>query len=305
MGTEGGLSIFVLIYMKIIYIPLRFQVGHFELMNKTFLFRQAIGRLFFLFLLSVFLTGCAAQKRSCPPFATAAEATAVLKEYSAGLAPLKATGRCNMNYTDEEGKKISQSFPVRIWFVNSHKFCLYGDVMFDPKGMSFALDGNEFWVYAKLFGVYVRGKIDERIENYFTSPAVFLDFLQPIDADCNSLYMADADKSCNILICRDNQTCRSKKIFIDRCRRLIKKIEYLDCSGNPAVAIELDEYKKAAGGGSLVFPRKLTYRYFLKRNRLDQRQIKLDSVKLWQTNPAQLKALFSPPDVNSFQKETK
>ena len=262
---------------------------------------------FFLFFIVslVFLAGCAEQKQSCPPIATMAEATAVLQEYSAGLKPLKATGSCSMNYTDEEGKKISQSFPIRIWFENTRKFCLYGDVMFDPKGMSFALDGDEYWVYAKPFGVYTTSRIGEGNENYFASPAVFLDFLEPASADCNSLYMTQADKEYNILVCRDNQRCITKKIFIDRCKRLVKKMEYLNCSGNPVVAIELDEYKNITGRENFVFPRKLTYKYFRGQNCIDQRRIKLDSVKLWQPQPGQVKALFTPPDVNSFQKEVK
>ncbi len=296
---------FVLIYMKIIYIPVKFQVGQFELMNKTSLFRQAVGSLFFLFLLSVFLAGCVVQKRSCPPITTTAEAAAILKEYSNGLQAFKATGNSNMNYTDKEGKKISQTFPVRIWFVNSSKFCLYGDVAFDPKGMSFALDGDDFWVYAKLFEVYVTGKISEAEGDYLAGPAIFLDFLQPVGADCDSLYMADAEKDYNILICGDSKRCRTKKIFIDRCSRFVEKIEYLNCSGNPIVVVELDDYKNVAGEKGFSFPRRLTYEYFRGQKPVDSRQIKLNSVKLWQPNPAQLKALFTPPDAGKFQKEAK
>ena len=259
-----------------------------------------------IFLSFVFLFGgCVAQKRSCPPFATAEEASAVLQEYSAGLKPLKAAGSCTMNYTDEKGKTFAQSFPVRIWYINSKKFCLYGDVAFDPKGMSFALDGEDYWVYAKLFGVYSTDKIDEGNGNYFSSPAVFLDFLEPASADCDNLYITEAEKNCNILICRDSKNCRTKKIFIDRCKHFVKKIEYLNCSGNPVVTVELGEYKETGGKGSPVFPRKLTYKYFQGQKCIDARQIKLDSVKLWQSNPAQLKALWTPPDVNSLKKETK
>lgn len=258
----------------------------------------------FLFFI-LFTGGCAVQKPSCPPFATAAEATAALKGYSSSLKPLRATGVCNMNYMDEDGKKVSQSFPVRIWFVNTGKFCLYGDVAFDPKGMSFALDGNNYWVYAKLFGAYVTGRLNEESSNYFSSPAVFLDFLEPAGADCDNLYMSESEKGDNVLVCRDGKNCRTKKIFIDRCGHFAKKIEYLNCSGSPVVAVELDEYKETNGKGSLVFPRKLTYKYFRGQENVDRRQIKLDSVKLWQPNPAQIKALFTPPDVNSIKKETK
>jgi len=134
-------------------------------MNKTSLFRQAIGGLFFLFLCSIFLAGCAAQKRSCPPLKTIEEATAILKEYSANLKPLKATGNCMLSYTNEKGEKFAQSFPVRIWFQSSRKFCLYGDVMFDPRGVCFAVIDDEYWTYAKPFGVYIKGKIKLSLED--------------------------------------------------------------------------------------------------------------------------------------------
>lgn len=270
-------------------------------MQKCGIYRWQMIFLFFTFLFG----GCAVQRRLCPPLATAEEATAVLKEYSAGLKPLKATGNCSMNYTDAEGKKVSQSFPVRIWFESARKFCLYGDVMFDPKGMSFALDGDEYWVYAKALGVFTAGRISEGSESYFASPAAFGDFLEPAGADCDSLYMVQAEEENNILVCRDNRRCITKKIFVDRCERLVKKMEYLNCSGNLVVAIELDEYKNITGRENFVFPRKLTFKYFQGQDCIDRRQIKLNSVKLWEPKHEQVKALFTPPDVNSFQKETK
>ncbi|MCX5633369.1 MAG: hypothetical protein NTW93_06835 [Phycisphaerae bacterium] len=300
-------------------------------MNKTSLLRQAIGGLFFLFLCSIFLAGCAAQKRSCPPLATADEATAVLKEYSANLKPLKATGNCMLSYTNEKGEKFAQSFPVRIWFQTSRKFCLYGDVMFDPRGVCFAVTGNEYWTYAKPFGMYIKGQINTAADDYFSNPLVLVDFLEPVSADCNSLYMADsadaillhkvtkepamADKSekvrlgmpygsCNILVCRDSGLCKAKKIFIDCCGHFVKKVEYLNCSGNLVLTAELDEYKTVAQAG-FSFPHKLVYRHFDGQNRSNLMQIKLDSVKLWQANPEQLKALFSPPDANNIKKEAK
>ncbi|MGA2916483.1 MAG: hypothetical protein ABSE89_10700 [Sedimentisphaerales bacterium] len=272
-------------------------------MNKTSLLRQAISGLFFLFFCSIFLAGCAAQKRSCPPLATTDEAIAVLKEYSANIRPLKATGNCTLNYTNENGEKFAQSFPVRIWYQSSGKFCLYGDVMFDPKGICFAVSNYQYWSYAKPLKMYIKGNIGEKTDDYFANPLILIDFLNPISSDCNSLYMAQSEKNCNILVCPDSG-CKAKKIFIDRCEHFVKKIEYLSCSGNTELIIESDKYKKVAGG-NFSFPHKLVYRHFDNPGSSNLMQIKLDSVKLWQTNPKQLKALFAEPDVNSIQKEAR
>jgi hypothetical protein len=268
-------------------------------MRKTNLF-------IFCFIPLFFLAGCEAQKRSCPPIATSAEATAVLTGYSEGLKPLKATGNCTLSYTNEVGEKYAQSFPVRIWFESSSKFCLYGDVMFDPKGVCFAVTDGRYWSYAKPFGMYVKGNISEASEDNFSNPTVLVDFLQPISDDCDKIYMAGPEKNYNLLMCRDSKICRTKKIFIDRCSKLVKKIEYLNCSGNPVLAVEADEYKNVSGMKGLLFPRKLVYKYSEGEEKgRHLMQIKLDSVQIWNEQPQQVKALFTEPGANSINKETK
>jgi hypothetical protein len=251
--------------------------------------------LFFIFLIG----GCGGQKRNCPPLKTTKEVSAVLKGYSAGIKPLKASGNCKISYTNEKGETFAQGFPVRIWYLNNQKYCLYGDVMFDAKGMSFAVTGGEYWIYAKQFGVYTTGKIDETGDDYLYGPAVFLDFLQPFSVRCKKVYTAEAEDEFDILMCRDDKICGTKKIYMDRCNRKVRKIEYLNCPGNLILAVEADEYKKVTGVKGLSFPRKLSYKYFKGGQCTDQRQIKLDSVKLWEAEPNQVKALFTPPDVNS------
>jgi hypothetical protein len=265
---------------------------------------DSTGSFFLFFIVSLFfLAGCAAQKRSCPPIATAAEATAVLKGYSAGLKPLKATGSCSLNYTDEKGQRFAQSFPVRIWYVNNRKFCLYGDVLFDPKAVCFAVNGDEFWVYAKPFDLYITEKNGVKNEDYFSNPAALVDFLEPVGSDCLNVVLADS-KDNSILTCKDSRGYTSKRIFIDQCSRVVKKAEYFNSAEEPAFVVEADEYKKVIGE-KFSFPRKLNYKYLNGQNLNNWIRIKIDSVKLWQANPQQLKALFSPPDANSIEKEAK
>jgi hypothetical protein len=250
------------------------------------------------------LVGCAVQKQNCPPLTTPDEATAALREYFAGLEPLKATGNCTLSYVNEKGEKFAQSFPIRIWYQNNRKFCLYGDLAFDPKAVGFILNGDEYWTYAKPFEMYTSGKIGTKADDYFSTPLILIDFLKPLNNGCENLYMADIEKNCNILVCKYSDDCKAKKIFIDRCKNLVKKIEFLNCSGKTEVIIESDEYKNVARA-NFSFPRKLVYKRFDSAKGADLMRIKLDSVKSWQPSPAQLKMLFSPPDVNIIQKETK
>ena len=265
--------------------------------------RHEVFLFLFLFLL---LGGCVSQKRSCPPITTSAEATAVLAGYSSRLKPIKATGNCTLSYTNEKKETFSQSFPVRIWFESSNKFCLYGDVMFDPKGISFVVTDGQYWTYAKPFGTYAAGKVNAASEDYFSNPAVLVDFLAPAGGDCDKIYLAESDNKFNILMCRDSKNCRTKKIFIDRCSKFVKKIEYLNCPGNVLLAVEPDEYKEVSGAKGLLFPRKLVYKYSEGQEKGQHlMQIKLDSVQVWNEQLQQVKALFTPPDLNDKKKETK
>jgi hypothetical protein len=85
----------------------------------------------------------------------------------------------------------------------------------------------------------------------------------------------------------------------------VKKIEYLNCPGNILLAVEPDEYKEVDGAKGFLFPRKLIYKYSGDPKGTNQMQIKLDSVQIWKQQPQQVKALFTPPDINDIKKETK
>jgi hypothetical protein len=234
-----------------------------------------------------------------------AEAAAVLKEYSAALKPFKATGNCLLSYTNEKKEVFSLSFPVRVWFDNPAKFCIYGDVMFDSKGVCFAVDGDKYWTYAKPYGVYITGKNETdnfKIEDNFFSSRVLLDFIEPFGWGCGEIVMENSKDNRNVMTCSGEDGCKWKKISIDRCDRLIRKIEYLNCTKEPVLVVELDEYKNISGGKDILFPYKLIYKHIEKRNSM---QIKLDSVKLWEASDQQLKALFAGPDANDFKKEAK
>ena len=259
--------------------------------------RQAI-----CLLVAILIGGCTEQKRVCPPITTMQEAATVLQEYSAGLKPLKATGNCTISYTNEKGERFAQSFPVRIWFENKNKFCLYGDVMFDPRAISFVVTGDKYWTYAKPFGIYVNGQVDMVSEDYFSNPTVLVDFLEPLGDDCGNVYMAKAEKNFNVVMCRDKEFCKTKKIFMERCSRLVKKIEYFNCAGNVMLVVEADDYRSIAGGGRVLFPHKLVYKYAQGQKNNNTMQIKLDSVRSWQSTTEQLKALFTPPDANAIRR---
>jgi hypothetical protein len=263
----------------------------------------------FYILFFIFFAGCAVQQKvkqeKCPPIVSAEQASASLGQYFGSLRPFKANGSCVLNFKDKKKQWISQSFPVRLWFESREKFCVYGDVSFDPKGLCFAVDGEDFWIYAKPMGVYIAGKKDETVEDKngsaFFSPVTIIDFLNPLETNCADAVVSGYDNKCSWLLCRDGQGCVRKKVYLDRCDKLARKIEYFDCGRTESVVVELDKYKKIAEG-NFLFPHKLVYRHMHGKDCTDSMEIKLKSVKSWRSQPQQIRALFSRPDPNSFKK---
>jgi hypothetical protein len=94
-------------------------------------------------------------------------------------------------------------------------------------------------------------------------------------------------------------------VFIDRCSRLVKKVEYLNCPGNVVLAVEPDEYKEVDGAKGILFPHKLNYKYFSDTKGSNLMQIKLDTVQIWKQQRQQVKALFTRPDLSDIKKESK
>jgi len=252
--------------------------------------------LYFIFniLYLIFVTGCVQQKRSCPAFADASEAQKILADYAASVKSFRATGNCSLNYFNEKGEKFSQAFPIRLWYIDSTKFCIYGDVVFNPKGVCFAVSDGIYWVYAKPMGVYETGAVNGGSGNIFSNPALLVDFLRAEDSECEKIALAK-----NGIVCRGGQ----KKIFVDMCVGAANKIVYVGQNSKPVLVIDAEKYEKVKDG-NFLFPCNLSYEYYDKKNCKNRMEIKLDSVKLWQPEQQQIKALFTPPTENEF-KESK
>jgi hypothetical protein len=271
--------------------------------------RTASSFFIFYLLFFIFLTGCVSQRKikqpACPPILSEQQVSASLEQYAGSLKPFKATGRCVLKFKDEKKRQTSESFPVRLWFGSREKFCVYGDVNFDPKGFCFAVDGEDFWVYVKPMGVYITGRKNEPVSDdnsgAFFSPVTIIDFLNPLETDCADKRASDFDDKLSVLVCRDEQGCVRKAVYLDRCDKLARKIEYFNCGKKQPVVVELDEYRKTAEC-NFLFPHKLVYKNMRGQDCRASMEIKLDSVKLWQPSVQQTNALFSRPDPNGFKK---
>jgi hypothetical protein len=273
---------------------------------------HVMASLILMFNVLFFISGCVPQKRSCQPILNAVQGQQTLSNYYANVKPFRATGVCTVNLLGENGKRLKQSFPVRIWYLNSDKFCMYGDVIFNPQAICFAVSDGIYWIYAKPINLYINGVIDYSNTSYneiFANPGLLVDFLRPLGADSFAGETAFAN---NILISSKDE--KSKKIYIDKCEKAVRKIEYFNCDlldknskcGNKKAVLVINAGKyEQLKDGPFSFPHKLKYEYYDRKNGKSQMEIKLDSVKLWQPEEQQIKALFTPPMENNLKKESK
>jgi hypothetical protein len=261
--------------------------------------RSKLYLIFNILNLIFFVSGCGPQKKNCPALATAIEGQQLLANYSASVKPIRATGNCTLSYVNEKGKKFSQAFPIRIWYINSEKFCIYGDVLFNPRGVCFAVNDDIYWVYAKPMGIFVKGNVNKAGDDYFTNPALLVDFLNTTNSECEKIAFSK-----NGIVCRDREKQKQKKIYLDTCTGTVNKIIYTGRNSKTVLSINAEKYEKVKDA-EFLFPNKLNYEYFDKKNGRNQLEIKLDSVKLWKPDEPQIKALFTPPDANQIKKEAK
>ena len=89
---------------------------------------------------------------------------------------------------------------------------------------------------------------------------------------------------------------KSKKIYIDRCDYLARRIEYLDEQGNIEAVTELDEYQLIENN---FVPAKISMIEFQKST---QMKLTLSNIKKFEPTDAQLTGkLFKRPEPNGFK----
>jgi hypothetical protein len=261
--------------------------------------KNRICLIIYILNLLFFIGGCGPQKKTCPALATGLEGRQILADYSARVKPIKATGNCTLNYVNEKGKKISQAFPIRIWFISNEKFCIYGDILFNPRGICFAVSDGSYWAYVRPMGFFVSGNVDRAGGDFFTNPSLLVDFLNPPMQDCEKMAFTR-----NGIVCKDKEKHTQKKIYLDTCTQTADRIIYSGQNSKSTLAIKAEKYEKVKDA-DFLFPNKLSYEYLDKKNGKNFLELKLDSVKLWQPEQPQIKALFTMPEPGEIEKEKK
>ena len=213
-------------------------------------------RLFLCFFAAVlFFLGCAAQMQRpmqvCPGAGSAAEAISILTGRLENALPVKANGRCLLDYY-VDGKRHKENFAVKLWVNPPAQIYLQGDVAFDPKGIVAGSNEKQFWlaVKPKEIDSYWWGRwADEKscTEELMISPQLLLEalgFMALVDEGNWSL----SNEGAFDVLTKRSRSIIARRIYIYGCDYLTRRIEYLDTDQTAVVVTELDKYKEVHEG---------------------------------------------------------
>jgi hypothetical protein len=291
--------------------------------------RQKTGLFCFLFFVMAILIlgGCAAQiqkpVRVCPGKESIAESLSSLRLQLENAVPLKANGQCLLQYYAEDRKPKKENFPVKLWVnpvrsphqqgvdvrrltsngVNPPvEIYMQGDVAFDPKGIVLGSNEDEFWLAVRLKEVssywWGRWSEESRPEKLMISPRLVLEALGIAAVGDEESWSLSNEGAFDVLTKQEGDT-KTKKIYINRCDYLVRKIEYFDVNGQVAAVAELDKYKEISKNFFVPSIVKIVSR--TDGNEKDSVQITLSSVKPANFTDKQRKRLFIRPQEQGFK----
>lgn len=202
------------------------------------------------------LSGCAPQIQEplriqeplgvCPGAESVNDLLSLLMSRSQNTVPLKANGQCHLQYF-VEGKRRKENFPVKLWVNPPVEIYLQGDVAFNPKGLVLGSNEREFWLSMKpkKISTYWWGRWSEAggLEKLIISPRQILEAVGIIEIVGEENWSLSHEDGFDVLTKREGGT-ESRKIYVDSCDYLVRRMEYFGANGETAVAVELDKYKR-------------------------------------------------------------
>jgi hypothetical protein len=264
-----------------------------------------------LYLVAAFLivAGCQPpqQKKApvCPGKSAAADALSALSSQAQKAVPLKATGQCILEYY-VEGKKHRENFPIKLWVNPPVEVYLQGEVAFDPRGLVLGSNESEFWLAVKpdeissyWWGLWSEESYNERL---MISPKIVLEALGIValdsSRDSEANWSLSKERSFDVLTKSDDEGRPVKKIYIDTCDYLVRKIEQL-INGTATVVAELQNYKELAP--DVFVPVKIKVANVAGANKGDSVAITLQSIKTAEFSEKLRSRLFIRPDYQGFK----
>jgi hypothetical protein len=257
-------------------------------------------------LLATLLCGCQPQMErltACPGKATVAAAIDDLNARTAAMPGLKASGRCTIEYYDEDGKKRHESFPAIIRTSPPQGLYFQGNLII-PKGLILGTNSEEFWLWIKLKEVdsFWSGPISGCSETpaLLLSPSSVLESLGYLRLDPRNPggYAIKHEGPYDVLTMLDEKGALARRVYVYSCDSTPRKIEYFG-SGNKLVMTTTLQYYKPVAGGSSVVPTQIEMT-LVGKDRSQKLSITLnkDTLEVFEPSAKQSAVLFAKPDAS-------
>ena len=260
----------------------------------------------FLLLFVAGITGCVPRlrkpERICRGAETVVDSLSLLKGHWRNKRPFKASGQCLLEYYSG-GKKHRENFPVKLWVNPPAEIYMQGDAAFDPRGVVVGSNEREFWLSIRLKEVssYWWGRWAEEkcLEGLMISPKLVLEAFGIFQAGDGENWSLQKKDIFDEVTRRDAQGVAIKKVYMDRCDYLVKRIEYFGTDGQAVVVMEPDKYKEVCEG--FLIPTVIKTVKAASGGSEDSIKITLDSVKPATFTEKQQSFLFSRPEPEGFK----
>ncbi len=276
--------------------------------KAEYIIQNTEGKLFcllFVVLAMLIFVGCAARIQKpvqvCPGKESAAESLSTLRTRLANIAPLKADGQCLLQYYNGDGKPQKENFPVKLWVNPPVEIYMQGDIAFDPKGIVLGSNKDEFWLAVKLKEVssfwWGRWSEESYPEKLMISPKLVLEALGVVTVGDLKSWSLSNEVVFDVLTQQRGGT-ETKKIYIDTCDYLIRKIEYFGDDGKADIVMEVDKYRELVKG--FFVPKFIRIINRTNGDKEDSVQITLGSMKPANFTDKQRGRLFVRPQPQGF-----
>lgn len=251
------------------------------------------------------LCGCAQMRKAvriCPGKESVAESLSSLRVQSENATPLKADGQCLLQYYAGDKKPKRENFPVKLWVNPPVEIYMQGDVAFDPKGVAVGSNKDEFWLAVKLKEVssfwWGRWSKKEYPEKLMISPKLVLEALGAAAVGDDEGWSLSNEGAFDVLT-KQEDGIETRKIYINNCDYLVRKIEYFGGDDRAAIIVELDKYKEISKNFFVPSVVRIVNR--ASGNKEDSVQITFSSVKSVNFTDKQRGRLFIRPQPQGFK----
>ena len=257
--------------------------------------------LFFVVALVISLAGCAQQELGrteiCPPSVNFQEAMESIASRNEQAQPIRSNG--SMTYTGfvDGKKKPRENLSIKgLRFYPPDRLYLRADSILGEE-MCLGMNALDFWLRIKTAppSAYWFGRRDDIAgcnDGLLLRPESLLEAIGIIDVSGN--WRLEADIGMDVLIKTDPDGRAVKKIYIDCCSDLPKKIEYFGVRGKIIFTIEMAAF--TTGRDGIVVPAEIDITSFQDEQIGSIVHIKLTNIKLFEPTPAQLDGkLFKRP----------